>query len=203
MNYSLRVRFLDELTRGDSQCIRTAKIAPRARLVVPFARSAFAILLMKPIHLVLGIGNVLKADDGIGPYVSTALAKLYRDLEDTPATIRSIDCGVTPENYTGVVREARPALLVLVDAAEMGLPVGEIRIISSERAGSIGMSTHSMPLSLLVSYVHELSDQVVIVGVQPGDMRLGQAMSPRVQRAGDELVRLLLQGRLSELRHLS
>jgi len=153
-------------------------------------------------YLVLGVGNVLRGDDGIGCYVATRLAGLVAEAGDTRLRIQSIDCGLTPENYTGVLRRARPDTLVLVDAAEMGLAVGEIRTVSPERAGSIGMSTHSMPLSLFVSYVQGLCNKIVIVGIQPGHMGLSNEMSQDVRSAGDSLAQLLLEGRLDRLQPL-
>lgn len=207
MRLSARVYLSLEL----SQSRRVLSIAPQRALVAVLLRVALgwryhwlvSELSSKtvPVQLVLGIGNVLKGDDGIGPYVAALLAEMAAGSPGGPQ-LQSIDCGLVPENYTGVVRRVRPDRLVLVDAAEMGLAEGETRIISPERAGSIGMSTHSMPLSLFVSYVRDLSGEVVIVGIQPGDTRFGQRLSPAVRVAGDSVARLLLQGLVRELRLL-
>lgn len=157
--------------------------------------------------LVLGVGNSMKGDDGVGPRVVgrlTAACRLpaARSGSDRAAAVVALDCGVTPENYTSVVRRLRPALLLIVDAADMGLAAGECRIIPAGRVGALGLSTHSMPLSLFISYVSELASRVVLIGVQPRLMGLGAPMSSEVAEAGDALAALIAQGRWSTLSEL-
>ena len=143
--------------------------------------------------LVLGVGNTMKGDDGVGPYVAAWLAERGGHRE----TIQAIDCGTTPENYTSLVRRLSPGLLVIVDAAEMGLEAGACRIIPQERAGALGLSTHSMPLSLFVTYVSDLAARIVIVGIQPRSMGFGGALSPEVEETGQSLVSMLARGTLT------
>lgn len=159
-------------------------------------------------ELILGIGNSLKGDDGIGPHV---VGRLNDRLCSVPAapddgeaaghvTERfAIDCGMVPENYGSVVRQHSPDRVVLVDAAEMGLPAGSARAIPSERAGLMCVSTHSMPLSLFVSYLKEFCPDVVLIGIQPERMELGAAMCREVVEAGDRLVTRIVEGRLSDI----
>jgi len=154
--------------------------------------------------LVLGVGNSMKGDDGVGPRVVgrlTAACKppAARSEPDGAVAVVALDCGVTPENYTSVVRRLRPALLLIVDAADMGLAAGECRIIPSGRVGALGLSTHSMPLSMFMSYVSDLASKVVLIGVQPRVMALGAPMSSEVAGAGDALARLIAQGRWDTL----
>jgi hydrogenase 3 maturation protease len=156
--------------------------------------------------LVLGVGNAMKGDDGVGPYVAARLTeRKERDADppcDAGSRVTALDCAMTPENHTSVVRRLRPGLLVIVDAAEMGLSAGECRIIAAHRVGSLGLSTHSMPLSLFMDYVSDMVGRTVLIGVQPRTMALGEGISPEVRDAGDELVALLTQGRLDHLRVL-
>jgi hydrogenase 3 maturation protease len=156
--------------------------------------------------LVLGVGNVMKGDDGVGPYVASLLiANGCADTDafaDGASRILAIDCAMTPENYTSVVRRLHPDLLVIVDAAEMGLTVGECRRIPADRVGALGLSTHSMPLSLFMDYVRGMVHRMMLIGVQPRTMALGEGLSPEVRRAGDELVSLLSEGQPDGLRAL-
>ena len=150
--------------------------------------------------LVLGVGNAMKGDDGVGPHVAALLSAQPVVVDFARAsTLQSIDCGTTPENYTAVVRRLRPDLLVIVDAAEMGLQAGECRIIPPDRAGALGLSTHSMPLSLFVSYVRDLASSIVLVGVQPRSMAFGEGLSAEAAAACKLLVEVLSQGRTGEL----
>ena len=68
--------------------------------------------------VVLGVGNFLHGDDGAGPAVAAGVLAL-----GLPG-VSAFDCGTAPENFTGVVRRLHPDLLVVADAADMGLPAG-------------------------------------------------------------------------------
>lgn len=154
--------------------------------------------------LVLGVGNPMKGDDGVGPYVASLLsAEPDGSLTcDAACHVRAIDCGTVPENYTSMVRRMHPDILVIVDAAEMGLPAGACRVIPLERAGALGLSTHSMPLSLFASYVCEMAASTILVGVQPRSMNFGTELSEEVRKAGQVLASMLAQGTLSTLQAL-
>jgi hydrogenase 3 maturation protease len=159
-------------------------------------------------ELVLGIGNSLKGDDGVGPYVVSRLndrsCSVPAASDGAAATGRgterfAIDCGMVPENFGSVVRQHSPDRVVLVDAAEMGLPPGSARVVPPEQAGLMCVSTHRMPLSLFVSYVKEFCPDVVLVGIQPERMELGAAMCREVVETADRLAALIAEGRLSEI----
>ena len=157
--------------------------------------------------MVLGIGNAMKGDDGVGPLVAARLAAVGKASHPSPdrrpaAAITALDCGTTPENYTSVVRRLRPELLVLVDAAQMGLKPGECRIIPAERVGALGLSTHSMPLSMFMSYVSDLVSRIVLVGVQPAAMVLGDGLCEEVAAAADRLVEILVRGGIDSVPRL-
>ncbi len=154
--------------------------------------------------LVLGVGNPMKGDDGIGPAVASRLASLCSEPGASPAEdgsphIIALNCGTTPENYTSVVRRVQPQWLVIVDAAEMDISAGACRIIPHERVGALGLSTHSMPLSLFMSYVSDLVDEIMLVGVQPVATTFGSELSQEAVAAIDALVACVMQGRLRDL----
>ncbi len=157
--------------------------------------------LQSGVILVLGVGNSMKGDDGVGPYVARILmtGDLCHDRSGRRSSLHAIDCGTTPENHTSVIRRMRPSRLIIVDAAEMGLAVGACRVIPVERAGALGLSTHSMPLSLFAAYVGELVPDILLIGVQPRSMAFGAAMSEDVRKAGEALALKLAQGGFSGL----
>lgn len=155
--------------------------------------------------LVLGVGNAMKGDDGFGPLLVNLLlergAAVGRtdEFRDGRRRIVALDCGTTPENYTSVIRRLHPKMLLIVDAAEMGIGAGECRIIPRDRVGSLGLSTHSMPLTLFMSYVDDLVESIVLVGVQPHSMALGVELSPEVAAAAENLAECLVRGGLDDL----
>ena len=92
--------------------------------------------------IVLGIGNELKSDDGIGPFIINKLKN--ENIEND--NILFIDTKTVPENFTGKIRKENPTHLIIVDACLMGLNPGDINIVNRYDFANIGISTHSMSL---------------------------------------------------------
>ncbi len=145
-------------------------------------------------RVLLGIGNPFKGDDGFGPRV----AELMADAPDW----RAWDCGPMPENFAGRIAKLRPELVVLVDAAGMGLAPGELRRLASGTMSGFALSTHSMPLSLLMARLAEAAAEVVLIGAEPVEVALGEGLSPPVAAAAERLARLLRTGRWREITEL-
>ncbi len=130
-------------------------------------------------NILMGIGNPLRRDDGAGNYV----ARNFRGRG-----WRSLDCGTVPENFTGIVRKERPHLLVLVDAADMGIPAGESRVVPKEKISAVSFGTHQVSLDVLVDFLSGTAGRVVIVGVQPLVVETGEGLSPVVREGADRLI---------------
>ncbi|MCQ2357124.1 MAG: hydrogenase maturation protease [Methanocorpusculum sp.] len=138
--------------------------------------------------VVLGVGNSLHGDDGAGPAVAAGVAAL-----GLPG-VAAYDCGTAPENFTGVVRRAGPDLLVIVDAAEMGLLAGSVRRIPLERICDTAIGTHMLALSHLVRFLADAAGRIVVVGVQPACMGDREGLSVAVEEGIAEVVRCVREG---------
>ena len=140
--------------------------------------------------LVLCIGNQEGGDDGIGPY----LAKRWKNKS---SDFLIIDGGTTPENYTGIIKQHKPHTLILIDAAEMNLPTGEIRIIPKEKLGTMHLSTHGIPLSMFIQYMEKEVPLIIFIGIQPKTMQ--GTLSDPVKNSGERLMTLLQQGKIETI----
>ena len=150
--------------------------------------------------IVLGIGNRLGGDDAAGTHVVDMLRRRqHRATGSSTSEITAIDAGTAPESFTSVIRQHRPDLLIMVDAADMGLPPGALRIISPEKISVLSFSTHHMPLSMFVSYVKEFCGKILLVGVQPEGTELNKYLSKVVRKSVNELVGVILEGRVVEI----
>lgn len=139
--------------------------------------------------IVLTAGSVLRADDAAGPV-------LARRMEESPVEgWEAIDGGQTPEDDIIAIRRARPAELWLVDAADMALPAGSIRRLSQSDVAAKGMfTTHSMPLTFLISELEEICPELVFIGIQPGTTEFYGPMTPAVRDAVDEVYEAVRDG---------
>ncbi len=133
--------------------------------------------------VLLGVGNLLRGDDAIGPALAGRLQG------KVAATV--IDAGDVPENYLGVVTAAQPEVVVIVDAAELGATPGDAAIIEVSDLGGSVLSTHNASLSLFLQVLRsEIQPDVVVLGVQPSSTGYGASMSPSVAATVDLLEEL-------------
>jgi len=136
--------------------------------------------------LIVGIGNVLKGDDGVGPLVCEQLA------EKTSAEL--IDAGTVPENYIQPIIKKAPQNLLVIDAIDFGAPAGTIRIFEPERLNSYALSTHTLSPRLFVDMVcQDIKVNVYFIGIQPAQTQLGQSISPEASEAVQQLSQILAE----------
>ncbi len=159
-------------------------------------------------EMILAVGNTMRGDDGISSYIVEQVNKSVNEADGKTNNSTNIlkglekiaiDCGTIPENYTSVIRKYKPDILVLIDAAEMGLTPGSYRIVAPERIGVMTISTHGMPLSLFVSYVKQFCKTVLLLGVQPRKMDFSENLSPELYIAGDEIAKIIVSGKFSDI----
>ena len=139
--------------------------------------------------MVLTVGAVLRGDDAVGPY----LAKL---LENEPApNWEVLDGGQMPEDFVSVVRREHPRVLVVVDAASMELEPGALRRLSADDvATDYMMTTHSLPISFMLSELESCCDELIFLGIQPAQMEFMGALPPAVRETAEELHTRFVQG---------
>ena len=136
---------------------------------------------------IMGIGNTLRSDDAAGILVARALMKTFSVADRKPVHV--MDAGHAPENTTGELRNFAPDTVLLIDAVEMGEAPGTIRWVEMEEIEGMSASTHSLPLSMLATYLNwELKCDVTLLGIQPKTNDVGETVSPDVSQAVDLVV---------------
>ena len=137
-------------------------------------------------YALLCVGNSMMGDDGAGP----RLAELCAAAPLPGWTV--VDGGAAPENDIGYLREQRPDHLVIVDATDMGLAPGEMRLIDeSDIADMFVMTTHTLPLSFLIQQLREAIPHITFVGIQPDVVAFYYPLSAAVERAVGDLYQRL------------
>jgi hydrogenase 3 maturation protease len=141
-------------------------------------------------NILLGIGNPLNGDDGVGIYV----AERFRKDDWIP-----LACGTAPENFTGIIRRTHPSCLVLVDAAAMGISPGEYRIIPRDKIEDVRIGTHQLPLSFLIEFLSDTAERIILIGIQPACAGIGKEISLSVRNGADQLLHMLSSGELDRI----
>jgi len=139
-------------------------------------------------YLVMCIGNRDGGDDAVGPYIADKLKEKKIDV---------LDCGVIPENYTSVVKKHKPKNLVIIDAVDMGLSPGEIRRVPKEKIGVMHISTHGIPIPVLINYLENYIKKIIFIGIQPKSM--SGRLNDIVKKNANYLLDLILNNQLEKI----
>jgi len=134
--------------------------------------------------VILGVGHILKGDDGTGPLVCEGLKG--------SVSVKVIDAGTVPENYVRPIVQAAPENLLIIDAIDFGDRPGAVRVCRPDEISDFAFSTHALSLHLFVDMLRkDIAVEVFLLGIQPGDMRLGESASPAVWESVQMLTGML------------
>ncbi|MFC1505981.1 hydrogenase maturation peptidase HycI [Thermoproteota archaeon] len=137
--------------------------------------------------VIIGIGNLLKSDDGLGVVIVKELQ------EKTTDNILLIDCGTVPETFAGPIRKFNPSHVLMIDAAKIGSNPGTIRFVFPEEIQGLTISTHTLPLNVFADYLkQETNTKIALLAVQPKNLDFGESLSSEVLDAVKSLSKTIL-----------
>jgi hydrogenase maturation protease len=141
---------------------------------------------------VLGVGNILLSDDGVGVHTIRRLQKVAQ----LPEEIQVVDGGTSGLDLLHYLEGV--SHLVIVDAMEGNRPPGTLTRLTGDEVPaylSTKMSPHEigLPDMLFAAKLRDLyPEEVVIWGVQPATTEVGLDLSPPVAGQVDALVENVL-----------
>lgn len=145
-----------------------------------------ALSIIPGINVIITIGNTLRADDGVGPYIGPLVAASDR--------LKIINAGYTPENIIEQVIALHPAKIIFIDAADFQGAPGEARVIAQEHIPDASLSTHAVPLKVVYHLLlHDTAAQAVMIGIQPKSLEHKEELSREVKATADKIISQLNQ----------
>lgn len=137
--------------------------------------------------VIIGIGNLLKSDDGLGVVIVNELQG------KTTENVLLIDCGTVPETYVGPVRKFNPSHVLMMDAAELSSKPGTVRFVFPDEIQGLSISTHTLPLNVFADYLKkETNTKIALLAVQPKNLDFGESLSSEVLFAVKSLSNTIL-----------
>lgn len=143
--------------------------------------------------LVLGLGNPLMGDDGLG---LAALERLERDWR-LPPEVQSVDGGTLGLALLPLFEVADE--VVILDAIDTGGRPGELVVLEREalpRWLAQGTSVHEDGLAQVLALSElraTLPARLAAIGLQPGRVALGAGLSDEIEHGLDDLVAAVAQ----------
>jgi len=143
--------------------------------------------------LVIGLGNPLRGDDGVGVRVAQMLA-----TQALPPDVEVVDGGTQGLGLVNLMEGRRR--VILVDAADVGRAPGEFVRFTPDEVRLLGdeahLSVHAGGLRdalLLAQALQVLPDEVIIFGVQPAHLEWDSALSPEIEATLPDLIAAVLE----------
>ena len=136
--------------------------------------------------LVLGIGNTLLTDEGIGVYVLDGVERHESPVFDEVTTM---DGGTLSFTLAGAIENCQK--LIVIDAAELKSDPGTVRVFENSDMDSYitsgnKRSVHEVTLADVMSITllsGKLPEKRALVGIQPADIDWGDAPTEAVSAA--------------------
>jgi hydrogenase maturation protease len=149
---------------------------------------------MKRPVVVLGLGNPLMGDEGIGVYLIERLAGSAADH----SSVDFLDAGTGGLSVLHCIEGRRKA--VFIDCALMDEEPGAIRRFTPEEVRSRKVLAHQslheadvMRIIEMAAQLDQAPEQIAIFGIQPERIEFVQGLSPTLMERMDEYISLVLQ----------
>jgi len=141
--------------------------------------------------VVLGIGNLLRGDDGVGVHAAHELL-----ARDDLGDLTVLDGGVAPLDALASVGPVQR--LIIIDAANLGETPGTIRALSPDDLAphdGDSVSLHDLDLLWALNVMRATGEEppeTVVIGVQPASMGWSTELSPAVAARLDDITEAVL-----------
>ncbi len=142
--------------------------------------------------IIMGVGNILFTDEGVGVRVAEALNQQY----EFPENVRIVDGGVLGMNLLGTISQAD--VLIVVDAVRNGQPPGTLYRLEGEDIPKRVLaknSLHQVDLLEALTFCQALdkSPETVIIGIEPEDIKtVGLEMTATVRNKLSAMVEMVI-----------
>lgn len=144
--------------------------------------------------IVLGLGNPLMSDEGIGCFLIEHLLTRRRDYP----SVEFLDAGTIGMSVLHIIANRKK--VVIIDCAYMGAEAGEIKKFSPEDVKSVKklahQSLHEADLLKIIDISRRLGEcpeEIIIFGIEPAKIELNMGLSGILMRRIDDYITAISQ----------
>lgn len=132
--------------------------------------------------LLCGMGNRDRGDDGFGSYIV--------DKIQESDSLKKIDCTIYPENYLNIMIDAKPDLIIFLDAVKReGSQAVLLRNGEILENNPISISTHNLPFSAIYEYLRTNTQaKIWFLGMPPISF---EKMSETAKKVAQKIIKAL------------
>jgi len=141
--------------------------------------------------VVLGVGNLLLSDEGVGVHVVKRLSEM-----SLPSEVEVLDGGVAGLGLMNVIMGADR--LIVIDAVKGGADPGSIYRFGpedlTEYADGVTLSVHEIGIleAIRLSEFLGHAPRTTVIGIEPRSMDTGMELSPEIREKIPRIIELVL-----------
>ncbi len=142
--------------------------------------------------LVLGIGNILLRDEGVGVRVIEQMQKMH-----LPDDVELVDGGTAGADLLDVLAEREK--VIVIDAVQANHEPGTVLRLTADdlvQPDGVGMSLHELGLGEALSMTRQLGcapEDVIVFGITPDDIGCGLELSETMMSSVPKVIELVLR----------
>mgnify|MGYP001165939697 CR=1 FL=1 len=140
--------------------------------------------------LVIGVGSVLRSDDGLGVRVIDELQK-----EKFPPEVKLLSGDISGLELIKYFPQFQR--IIIIDAADIKDKPGTVKLFKSSEIKKSDfaniVSTHGMTLleTLTLAEKLDISSKIIIIGIQPQNTSFGLSLTPEIEEKIPSIVSLV------------
>jgi hydrogenase maturation protease len=141
---------------------------------------------------VIGLGNILRGDDGVGPFIIEKLHKSYMSL---PIQL----CDVGSDAFMILDHLLGEDPVVIIDCAKMGKNPGTVQKIVANDTDllplNVGMSLHGFSLAEIWQIARSMGagGELAIIGVEPERINFNSGLSEVVKKSIPIIIKIIAE----------
>jgi hydrogenase maturation protease len=148
--------------------------------------------------LICGVGNKLKRDDGLGPFVIEQLENqpMPAGVDLADYGISGFKCALKLEGYNKVVFVDAISLPGYEPGRLHRLKISKEKLMRSPKLSDFSVSMHETDLERIMATAAVLNiypDEVIIIGCEPSDTAVGLGLTKSVADAVPGIIDLVLR----------
>ena len=138
---------------------------------------------MKKPTIVLGLGNPLMSDEGIGIYLINKLAELSEQFPE----VEFFDAGTGGITLLHLFEDRDRA--IIIDCAFMDEEPGQIRRFTPDQVKSVKQLAHQslheqdiMKIIAMAKLMQQCPKEIILFGIQPKTLKQGEGISSEIEQ---------------------
>ncbi|RLI37028.1 hypothetical protein DRO66_04595 [Candidatus Bathyarchaeota archaeon] len=141
---------------------------------------------------IVGLGNEYRTDDGAG----IALIRLLKDSGvDRINRVALFEANQNLIRYIPDIENFQPSGILVLDAADLGIELGQIKVLNENQIIEKRISTHENNLQLAMAYLKIVlpEHKILFIGIQFKSLEMSRKLmlTEKIRKVVEELARLI------------